>query len=316
MLIPNLLLFCIALALLIISGSWLVKSGIKIANFLRLPEFLLGFVLIAVATSLPEWFVGIAAALSKEPELSLGTVLGSNIANICLIFGVGLLLAKRIRFTTKEAKTDSIVMLITAILPLALMMLGRQLSRIDGAVLLFVFFAYYTYVIRQRKRYHKRSHEQVSRAAAILSSFIFIASMVMLFFSARWTVKSGTVLATELQLPPLLIGLFFVAIGTSLPELVVTIHAMLRHETDIGIGNIIGSNITNVALVLGTTALLAPIPIDSLVFVSSALYVIVVSLVFTAFLESGRLTWLSGLSLIMLYIFFLFLEVVIKAIPI
>jgi cation:H+ antiporter len=308
MALTNIIFFVLFLGLMLVSGSWLVRSGIIISKFLHVPEFTLGFIIMAVATSLPELFVGISAALNSTPSLLLGTVIGSNIANLGLVAGIGILLARTVRIETKDARIDSIVMVIISSIPLVLMVVGMELSRIDGLVLILTFISYYIYVFKRRKEYSKEFDGSVSRKMAVFQSITFMVSLLLLFLSAKWTVEYASLIAIDFSLPPMLIGLFLIALGTSLPELVLSARAMILHHSELSIGTIIGSNITNVSLVLGITALISPIQASPSVFLSSAIYMIVVSIVFTALIESRRIGWIGGVSLLMMYIFFMFLE--------
>lgn len=309
----NLVLFLLSLVVLTLSGSALVRSGTRISRFLRVPEFTVGFFFMAIGTSLPELFVGIAAAIDKNPALSLGNVIGSNIANLSIVAGISILLARKIHIKTKEARHDSLVMIGISALPLTLMVAGRELSRTDGALLIVAFVAYYYHIFRRSRHYTKEFEEnQLGRKEIVLSSFLFFASLIILFYSAEWTVAFGSVLARDLNFPPIMIGLFLIALGTSLPELAFSARAMMTGHQDMGMANLIGSNITNASLILGVTALIHPIQANFPLFVTSAIYMILISFVFTAFIESKRFTWIAGISLILLYISFILVEFYVK----
>src|SRR3990172_1501065 len=143
--ITNAALFLLSCITLVFSGGVLVKSLTRIAQFLRLSEFVVAFVIMAVATSLPELFVGISAALAHYPSLALGTVIGSNIADITLVGGIMIVLARKITIE-RAVRTDALLMVGIAALPLILMILGRELSRIDGTILILVFLSYLYYL--------------------------------------------------------------------------------------------------------------------------------------------------------------------------
>jgi cation:H+ antiporter len=313
MILSNLLLFILSLSVLVVSGSWLVKSGTKLSRFLHIPEFVVGFGLMALATSLPELFVGITSALNKTPAIALGTVIGSNIANLTLIMGVGVLLAKNVRVKTKDAGVDSKVMVIITILPLVLMIVGRTLSRMDGFILMGSFIAYYIYVFKRTKEYSKELDNNIPRRQAVFYSFLFLISLALLFVSADYTVLYGSSVAEEINFPPIFIGLFLIAFGTSLPELVFGIRSMISGHTEMSLGNLIGSNIANIGLILGITAIIFPIQAQFTLFLTAAIYMIIVSLVFAAFVESKKFTSIAGIALIMMYIFFIFIEVYVKS---
>lgn len=309
----NLILFLVSCLALVISGTLLVKNLSKIASFLRVSEFLVGFVIMAFSTSIPELFVGITAALEKNPALALGTVIGSNIVDLTLIIGIAIVLARGIDIKSKFMKRDAFYMFFIAALPMVLMLIGKRLSRMDGAILIAVFIGYTYFLIKERTRFRKAVEDGVKRKEIILSVFLFCISLVALFFSAEFVVKYATILAVELFLPSIIIGLFLIAIGTSLPELIFETRAVLTNHPDMALGNIIGSVVANSTLVLGVTAMIYPITANFLLFFSSAVFMIIICFLFATFVESGkRLYWKEGVSLIMLYVFFIIIEFYIK----
>lgn len=311
----NLIFFIIACLVLVLAGSFLVRSLSKIASFLKLSEFVVGFVVMAVATSLPELFVGIASALAAKPALSLGNVIGSNIADITLVGGVIALLGRRINVRSKLIRKDSLWMIAIAALPMALMFIGKSLSKLDGAILVAVFLLYAGNLIKRRQNIKRMSENKVKKWDVVLSPAIFLVSLVLLFFSAEYVVKYGSALALDMFLPPILIGLFFIAIGTSLPELVFETTAVLKHHPEMALGDLIGSVVANSTLVLGVTALIYPVSADFLLFLTSAVFMIVVAFVFMVFIHSGRkLEWKEGLALLLLYILFIIVELTIKGV--
>lgn len=309
MLITNLLFFIAACVVLVMAGSWIVKSLTKIARFLKVSEFMAAFIILAFSTSIPELFVGISAALSKSPNLSLGNVIGSNIANLSLIMGIAIVLARGIKVESKTIRHDATNMFFVALLPLVLILIGHKLSRIDGAILLAVFIFYIFRLVRKRRRFVAKLENQIKRKEIVLYSFIFIIAFVALYFSAQYVVKYAELLAIGLKLPHILIGLFLIAIGTSLPELVVGIRAVTSGSSEMTLGAMIGSTVANSLLVLGVTAIICPIEPDFLLFFTSAMFMLIVVFLFGTMTESGKKLYLrEGLSLIFLYIFFIMIE--------
>ena len=318
----NLLLFALSCTILLVSGSLFIKALLKITSFLKMSVFVVSFIIVGIATSLPELLVGINSAIAslKDPlsnavSLSLGNVIGSNIANLTIIVGIPLLLAKGITVGSKTTKKDSFYMLIIALLPLLLMLIGKTLSRIDGFILIVVFFLYCTWLIRKNKEFSKQTENHIGRWEIVINVFLFIFSALLLYFSAEYTVKYAIRLSIDLALPTIFIGLFIVALGTSLPELVVGFQAALKKNHDIILGNIMGSVVANSTLVLGITALIFPITSDLLVFFVSIGFMIVAASLFTIFVESGkRMHWMNGVVLIFVYIIFIIVEMYMKGI--
>jgi len=313
MLITNLPIFIAALSVLIISGTLMVKSLSKIAAFLHISEYVVGFILLAFATSLPELFVGISSAINKTPEIVVGTVIGSNIANLTLIIGIPVLLAKGIRIHSKKTKTDSLFMIGLSILPLLLMILGNKISRIDGVILLLAFSLYVFKLIKEGKHFKKELENDTNNYLIIGAAFLFLISLVALYFSSGYVVEYAQLLAIDFSIPAIFIGLFMVAVGTSLPELVSGLSAVTHGHHEMGIGNIIGSVIANATLVLGVSSIIFPITNNIILFIISGSFMILTTIIFTAFVEQGdNISWMEGLALVMLYIFFIIVEFYLK----
>lgn len=315
MLTINLLLFFISCVILIISGFWLVKSLEKIGSFLKISEFVLGFILMAFATSLPELFVGVTSALAHNSALALGNIIGSNIADLTFVIGITIILAKGIPIKSKKIRKDAIHMFFIAALPVILMIVGQTLSRLDGAILVGVGFLYGRKMIIERKTYKKPFKDKVKKEEVILNSFLFIISVVLLFLSAHFIVKYATSLSIELKLSSLLIGLFIIAIGTTLPELVFGSSAVLSGHSGLALGNLIGSIVVNSTLILGVTALIWPITISAsfLIFLISAIFMLIIAFLFVGFVGSGKLNWTIGVSLVLFYVVFVIIEFYIRS---
>jgi len=315
MLIINLIIFLIACIVLVTSGSLLVKTLTKIAAFLKLSEFVVGFIIMAFATSVPELFVGITSAIAKNSALALGNVIGANIINLTLVIGIAVLLGRGIKIESKKTKTDSLYMVFIAALPMALMIIGSSLSRIDGIILLAAFAIYAGRILKQRRLFKKEVENGLKRRDIILTTILFVFSLALLFLSARFVVEYATSLSFDLALPPIIVGLFIISIGTTLPELTFGSRAVLAGHSEMALGNLIGSVIVNSTLVLGITAIIFPITASILLFSVSAIFMVVVAFLFATFVESGdKLYVKEGISLILLYVFFVIIEFYINTI--
>ena len=309
----NLVMFIVSCAVLAVCGIFLVKNLSKIARFLHLSEFVAGFIIMAISTSLPELFVGIRAALNGIPSLSLGNVIGSNIADITLVAGIAIIHAKNMKYNNEHIGKSALWMIALSALPMVLYLIGNQLSRIDGVVLVLVFFAYY-YKLSQHKCKHILKNN-ISRWEIVISSASFVVLLLVLFKTSEYVVDFGSALALDLSLPPLLIGLFFLALGTSMPELVFETSAMVNRKPDFALGDVIGSVICNSTLILGVTAIIMPISASFMPFITSAIFMITVVSVFAAFIQaSSKLTYMFGISLVLLYVFFIIVELSLKGV--
>ncbi len=313
MLVANAIYFGISCLFLIISGSLLVRSLSKIARFLHISEFSAAFIIMALATSLPELFVGISSAMQGNPTLSLGNVIGANILNLTLITGIIVLVSKNIK-TDKKIEKDSYFMLWGIILIIVLYILGNQLSRIDGVILLGFFGLNFYRTFKKRKKYPKKMQDGAEKKKHFMYLLIFIVAFMGLFFSSQFVVRYAKELAVDLNLSEIIIGLFLISIATTLPELVFGISAAKLNHEEMGIGDQVGTILANSALILGVVAIIHPIKVAAfLPFITSAVFMFIAAFIFTTFLITGRkLETLEGISLILVYVLFIIIEFFIK----
>ncbi|PIN87227.1 hypothetical protein COV19_00705 [Candidatus Woesearchaeota archaeon CG10_big_fil_rev_8_21_14_0_10_44_13] len=313
MLIISLALFLVSCLVLVASGGYLIKLLIKIASYLRLSEFVVAFIIMAFSTSVPELFVGISSAINRNPALSLGNVIGSNIADLTIIIGIAALLGKGIKIKNPFIKKDSLFMFLIALVPIALMIFDRNLSRIDGVILFSIFLIYMWHLAKERRELKERFKEQNTKHFVITVGF-FIICLCILFFSAHFIVKYATELSVDLLLPPIIMGLFLVAIGTSLPELVFETRAVLAKKGDLAVGDAMGSVVCNSTLVLGVTAIIYPITSNFLLFLTSAIFMAIIAFLFMIFIRNKKgLSITDSVTLIILYILFILFEFYFKS---
>ena len=245
--------------ILVRSSSLLVGSLTQIASYLHLSEFVVGFLLMALGTSLPELFVAISSSTSHSGELSLGNVLGSNIADLTIVAGIAAVMAKKIKISSKIQKDDLIFMTFVAFLPLILMF-DHYLSRVDGMILLVTYGLYLYTLMKQRSHFSKRLNH-TTRRQYLKAVSIFTAGLVLLVLSSQWVVQFSVLTAETLAIPVIVVGLIIVAFGTSIPELVFEVSAANDHHDGMMLGDLLGSVVTNSTLILGVTALIQPLHI-------------------------------------------------------
>jgi len=313
MLATNLLFFVIACVVMVVSGTWLVKSLAKIALFLRITEFAAAFIIMAAATSLPELFVGISSALAKNPALALGNIIGANILDLTLILGIITLAGREIKIGSKKIKKDAFYMIFISMLPIILFAIGKGLSRADGIILIGVFALYSWRMLKRGRRFEKKLEDQVKRLDAILNVFLFVACLVVLFLSAKFVIRYASALAIDLVLPPIMIGLFLISVGTTLPELTFGTRAALMGHKEMALGDQIGTVIFNSTFILGVTAIICPISAQFSLFLVSAIFMLLAAFLLATFMESGsKLGIKEGIALILLYAFFVIVEFYMK----
>src|SRR3989344_5966751 len=286
MLVVDIFLFIASCILLVVSGGWLVNLLIRIASHLRLSDFVVAFLVMALSTSLPELFVGIDSALIGKPSLSLGNVIGANIVNVTLVVGIVVLLGRGLKIKNPNIRKDSFFMFLTALAPVALIVFDKTLSKDDGLILILIFLIYSWHLIRDRPA-SKNRFDGNERKNFIITLILFILSLGLLFLSARLVVGYATITGIKFSFPLFLVGLFLIALSTTLPELIFGIRAAMAKKADLAIGNTIGSVVCNSTLVLGVAALIYPITPNFLLFLTSAGFMLLILFLFMLFIKKG-----------------------------
>lgn len=299
--------------LLLISGNYLVKGSVQLARHFKISTLVVGLTVVAFGTSAPELFVSVKAAFNGVPDIAVGNVVGSNIANIGLILGV-VAIVYPIGIHNRSVWFDWMVMTIASLL---LLVFGYNgvIGFLEGLLFLVFLAGYLAWSFYQsRKRINSGGHD-VSRPTMKLYTalLIVIFSIIGLYYGAEWLVNGARELAVSWGVSDRVIGVSIVAFGTSVPELATSLVASFRKETDISVGNIIGSNIFNVLAVLGTTAVIKPLPVNNTgLFAVDLIWVLglsVVLLVFMLPLSKGLISrWKGGLFFMayLTYIYVLF----------
>ena len=263
----NILLIIVGMALLIKGGDFLVDGASSLARRYNLSELAIGLTIVAFGTSAPELVVSLTAAINSHSEIALGNVIGSNNFNLYFILGVTGLLAP----IAVQKNTVRIEIPFSMMAAIILFVLGnfafsaikeKTITRIDGIILLlfFVLFLFYVYKNMKKTMPTEADNELSGKTFSLVKSIIFIIiGLIFLILGGRVVVDSAVELALALNISEKVIGLTIVAVGTSLPELVTSITAVAKKKDDIAIGNIIGSNIFNIFLILGAAAVINPI---------------------------------------------------------
>ncbi|WJI10484.1 sodium:calcium antiporter [Methanobacterium sp. CWC-01] len=302
----DLLIFTFLLLVLISSGIITTRYVSKISSYLKLGHFAAGFIIIAIATSIPELVVGVTSALEGIPELSLGNILGSNVVNLSLIIGTAVLIAGEINFKENKIKKELTYPFFLALLPI-LLALDGMLSRWDGIVLIIIFLAYFSLVFRHSE--FEEEEEVVTRTQFIKSILFFTLGLLALLVSARYLVDYASLIAVDLGIPVFFIGIIVVSFGTSLPELAFETISMLHGYKILAIGDLMGSTVANSTLILGAVSIISPVLVpDFTEFEIVAVFLILLISIFILFLRSKTgLTRFRALILILIYLIFLLL---------
>ncbi|WP_202839469.1 calcium/sodium antiporter [Luteimonas saliphila] len=258
-----LLLFAAGLGLLLMGAEALVRGASRLALGLGLAPVIVGLTVVSIGTSMPELAISVGGALGGSPDLALGNVVGSNIANVLLVLGVVALVTPLV-VQRQLVWLDVPIMIGASVLCLVMALDGR-IARWEGALLLAGAVTYTLFLIRLARRSPEQVPERpgvsdggvLQKSGVLRQAALIAVGLVLLVVGARLLVRAATGMATMLGLSELVIGLTVVAVGTSLPEIATSILFALRGERDLAVGNIVGSSIFNLLLVLGATALIA-----------------------------------------------------------
>jgi cation:H+ antiporter len=285
-LLTNLLLLALGVGALYFGAEWLVRGASRLASALGVSPIVVGLTVVSLGTSAPELVVSLLAALDGNPDLAMGNVLGSNLANIGLILGLTALI-NPLEVAGRVVVREIPIMLFVTLLLFPLAWDGT-LDRADGAILsillvlylLFINKAAGTEVPEVRDDFAELAHEAArpDRRRWLVDMALITAGISGLVLGGTAIVQAAEYLARAAGIPDMVVGLTVVALGTSLPELATSVVAALRREADIAVGNIIGSNIFNIGAILGITSLVQPIRVADGVLGKELLAVLLLSL--------------------------------------
>ena len=288
------------------AGIFPFGQGGGLARKLGIPQLVIGLTIVAMGTSLPEAAVSISAALRGNAEITIGNIVGSNILNILIILGVTALIAT-LKVADSTVRYEIPFMIVVTFVLLWLGYTGGQVTWLEGVILwvLFLLYLRYLYMMAKKGKEEEREVEQLSTAKII---GLILAGVVMIVAGSNFAVEGASNLAKALGISQRFIGLTIVALGTSLPELVTSVSAARKHNADIAIGNIVGSNIFNILFIVGTTALITPVTFASGFVVDTLIAAAVGILLFVCVARTKELRKKAGIVMLLAYIlYFLYL---------
>jgi len=310
--VGNGMILLVSLVFLVLGSELTINNVVKLSEATKIGKTTIGFVLVGFATSLPELSVSAFAAINPENVgVSIGNVLGSNIANVGLVLGVCILVVvlRRPRFPSflltmakEEMGSLQFGLFIASIIPLALLYLGYA-SRFIGVVLLGIFVYYMIQLSRVR-----RSKEGTSpvKKVGLRRYFLFaLAGIAMVIITAFFIVESSSTIATSIGVPPVVVGATIVAFGTSIPELATGISSTRKGHFNIALGNTVGSGFINMTCILGVALIASPLTVNISAFANLAMFSLIMNLFLWYFLSSEKISWREGALLLFLYAVFL-----------
>ena len=293
--ILNILFILVGVAAVLWGADKMTDGAVSVAQRMNIPEIVIGLTIVAMGTSAPELFVSMVSAIKGTPDLAVGNVVGSNIFNTLLIVGVAAMVAPMIIARSTVLK-DMPITLLSSVL-LLLFCMDSYISRLDALVLFAGFLAFMWYTVYLGKRGKAQVPENAAAPRPMwLSLLLIVIGLACLILGSNLFVEGATYIAASLGVSQAVIGLTVVAGGTSLPELATSVVAARKGQSAIAIGNVIGSNVMNILMIVGITGLISPMHIEGITTVDLSMLIISVSLLwFFSFTRFKVERWEGGL---------------------
>ncbi|MFC1768535.1 calcium/sodium antiporter [Nanoarchaeota archaeon] len=304
------IVFVVSLIALIKSSDYFTNSAEKIGLFFKLPKFIIGVTIVAIGTSLPELASSIYAVIIGNSEIVVGNVVGSNIANIFLVLGVAAIVGKRLKITHELLHVDIPFFVGSAFL-LAVTIWDGSFGIADAIISLFVIVVYSIYTIQSEKKPDPNIKKEMKSEIKKIKKFswvtlvVLVVSAAFIFVSSRYVIESVIQLSQLLNIGAEIIAVSAVALGTSLPELMVSLSAARNGKPEIAIGNVLGSNIFNSLAVMGIPAFFGTLVIPANILAFSLPMMIIATLLYFFMTQIKVVTKWEGWLLLAFYVFFL-----------
>ena len=306
----------IGFVLLVKGADFFVEGASSVAKMLKVPSLIIGMTIVAMGTSLPETSVSIAASMNNQNTLAVSNVVGSNIFNLMVVLGVCAVIAE-LKVSKDVLKRDYPFSVLCAILLLVAGVIGMTLGRMDGIIFLVIFAVFIFYLIKsaldarkrgeisEKEREMNEEMEEMEDLPVWKCILYIVGGAIAIKYGGDWVVDSASVIATSFGISATLVGLTICSVGTSLPELVTSIVAARKNELDMAVGNVVGSNVFNILMVLGIAATVSPIA-----FLTENIIDIVVLLVFSLItwvlcVTQKKLSKKEGILMLTLYVIYL-----------
>lgn len=311
----SIFLIFLGLVLLVVGGEYLIRSSVALSFKLKLSKLVIGMTVVSFATSLPELLVSLHAAIEGYSDIALGNIIGSNIANIGLVLGITVAISP-LEVNKDFFRLNWPMLVITSLLLYVFLKYDGYLSREEGLIFIVLLIFFLILLIRDSKDKTENDLEGIDDTLQIVSNFkisiwLFIGALA-LYFGSEWLVEGSRYLAASFGVSEYAISVTVIAVGTSIPELAASVIAAVKKEKAISLGNLIGSNIFNLASVLGITAMISPITVNpntpeilsSNIFWMIGFAMIVLPLVFMP--KRYRMGRSKGLILLIAYFIFIY----------
>lgn len=294
----QILLLALGFTMLIKGADWFVDGASGIATKFGIPQLVIGLTIVAMGTSAPEAAVSISAAIGGSADITIGNIVGSNILNIFIILGISAVITT-LAVASSTIKYETPFMILVTVLLLVLGLDGT-IGLIDGIILIIAFIAYLTYLFIMAKK-NKEEQPEAKQMAIWKAILLTIIGLALIIIGSNVTVDAATAIATAFGVSERFIGLTIVALGTSLPELFTSVSAARKHNADIAIGNIVGSNIFNILFVVGISSVIVPVPFASNFIFDTIVAIIAAALLLVCCLKTKSLKRWAGILMLICY---------------
>ena len=294
----QILLLALGFTMLIKGADWFVDGASGIATKFGIPQLVIGLTIVAMGTSAPEAAVSISAAIGGSADITIGNIVGSNILNIFIILGISAVITT-LAVASSTIKYETPFMILVTVLLLVLGLDGT-IGLIDGIILIIAFIAYLTYLFIMAKN-NKEEQPEAKQMAIWKAILLTIIGLALIILGSNVTVDAATAIAKAFGVSERFIGLTIVALGTSLPELFTSVSAARKHNADIAIGNIVGSNIFNILFVVGISSVIVPVPFASNFIFDTIVAIVAAALLLVCCLKTKSLKRPAGILMLICY---------------
>ncbi|MFW6361142.1 MAG: calcium/sodium antiporter [Spirochaetota bacterium] len=299
------IIFTVSLAVLIKSSDLFIISAEKVGTYFKLPPFMIGVLIIGFGTSLPELVSALVSVTTGASEIVIGNVLGSNITNIFLVVGIAGFIGKEFKVDYDVMKSD-FPFLVASMFLLAFMVWDQEFTRGEGILCLVGFVYYLYYTLRNPEQMHEILELEEHPVRPRLRHWItLLLAPAGIYFGAHYTIDSVVIISERLKIATEVIALSAVALGTSLPELMVTISAARKGKPELTIGNVLGSNIFNTLMVMGVPAMIGTLRIPDSIITFSLPLSLAATLIYIVIVLDHKINRLEGGILLVFYAFFI-----------
>ncbi len=301
--ILNIILIVIGIVLVVKGADWLTNGAVSVATKLHISQMVIGLTIVAMGTSMPEFCVSFVSALKGTPDLAVGNVVGSNIFNALLIVGVAAMVAP-MAIMKKTVKVDIPVGVVASLL-LLILCLDGSISRFDAGAMFLLFLMYMYYTVKGAKKGSADSSSSATVYSGWKSALLMVVGLAGLIGGSEVFVEGATKVAQALGVSDAIIGLTIVAGGTSLPELATSVVSARKGNSGIAIGNVLGSNIFNILMILGVTGLISPMSYSGITLVDMSVMVVSMLLLWMFSFTKYTVARWEGVVLVLIFLAYL-----------